>query len=74
MLQFALYVGHLLGRLVMEPPLQWRAREPRDQPPLEMEQQGRLVIRAAPTNGSNLLGRLTHQPPLVLLFVGATGD
>ena len=41
-------------RLVMEPFLQWRAREPRHQLPLQIEQQGRLVIRAAPTNESDL--------------------
>ena len=35
--------------------------------PLQIEQQGRLVIRAAPTNGSNLWGRLTHQPSPMFL-------
>ena len=52
----------------MEPPLQWRARVSIHQPPLQTEQQVRLVLRAAPTNGPVFIapicrgGSITSRP------------
>ena len=64
-------------------PYSGHARDPQDQLPLQIAQQGRLMIRVAPTNGSicrggsltsrprccDLQGRLNHQPSLQITLV-----
>ena len=45
----------------MEPHLQWRTREPRDQPPLEMEQQGEAGHMSRPYKWVGFVGA-AHSP------------